>query len=406
MSIPLADIQELIRQRDSKKAEGAIAKLLRDDLTTEERAAILLLRARTRLLAARPGDAILDWQEAQKLDKAATLSPETQELLADCHLARFETAAVGFAQKADVREANGIYQRLVQTYLDYPNMGWLYYQQGRISLIEGQSYAAESYFHKALFSPSTVTALTAYCYERLGFIAYYESRQPKQALVFLNKAIDTDAASEPRLWLVQVYLLRSRVLRDTSLETAIESAQSAYDLADTLNKNLSAECLFSLAELLALDRGRHTEIIDCLQQFTQISKNPVGVDVTWSRVNEMLGDAYFATGQYELAIAAYQNALQFNPDHPWEETLHYRIAKAHYQQQQFAETLEVLKRIVSDNQHDYRVFNLLGNSLYALRFFGQAAQAYHTAIELAPPGVDTATMRTYYELSQQMNLPL
>ncbi|MDQ7034236.1 MAG: tetratricopeptide repeat protein [Anaerolineae bacterium] len=248
-------------------------------------------------------------------------------------------------------------------------------------------------------------ALTAYCYERLGFIAYYESRQPEQALIYLNKAIDIYPTSEPRLWLVQVYLLRSRVLRESNLDAAIESARMAYDLAYSQNKTLSAESLFTLSELLSVNNGREIEVVDFIQQFIQVSKAPVGVDVTWSRAYEMLGDSYFAMRQYAEAITSYQNALQYNPDHPWEETIYYRIAKAHYQQQQYNEVVDNLQVIIGDSQ-DYRVFNLLANAYYGLRQFKQAMYSYQTAINLAPSGINIETMQMYYQLSQQMNPPL
>jgi tetratricopeptide (TPR) repeat protein len=401
----LNEIRELVKKRESKKAESAIAKWLRLEIMPEERALLLLLRGRARLLAGRPGEAVLDCQSAAELHSVLNTEAEALELLADCYLARFETAAVGFAQKTDVREAQRIYQRIIALAPDYRNMGWLQYQLGRISLIEGQSYIAESYFHKALFSPSTVPALTAYCYERLGFIAYYDSRQPKQAIIYLSKALDTYPVTEPRLWLVQSYLLRSRVLRDDNLDAAIESAQKALQLTEKINKAFSADALLVLAELLVMTRQRETEVIVCLQRFLQLSKSPLGVDVTRSRVYEMLGDAYFATAQYAESVNAYQKALQYNPDHPWEETIHYRIAKAHYQQQQYAESVESLKDIVQDCQ-DYRVFNVLANAFYGLRLFAPAAHAYQTAIHLAPPEADIETMRTYYELSLQMNSPL
>lgn len=405
MQNQINEIRKLVERRDSKKAEVAIAKLLRLDIAKEDEFTLLILRVHTRLISGRPSDAILDWQTANDLDSIAASKPEVQELLGDCYLARFEMAAVGFVQKMDLREAHQIYQRIVSLNPDYDNTGWIYYQQGRISLTEGQSYIAESLFHKALFSPSNVAALTAYCYERLGFVAYYESRQPKQALIYLNKAVDTYPTSEPRLWLVQVYILRSRVLRETNLDAAIESAHMAYELARSRNKHLSAEALLTLAELLSVNNGRETEVVDFIQQFIQVSKAPLGVDVTWSRAYEMLGDSHFAMGRYAESIIAYENALQYNPDHPWGETIYYRIAKSNYQQQQYAEVVNNLQSIISDSR-DYRVFNLLANAYYGLREFKQAAWFYQAAIKLAPSGINIETMQAYYELSKQMNSPL
>ncbi|MDQ7034235.1 MAG: hypothetical protein Q9P01_05200 [Anaerolineae bacterium] len=145
------EIRELIERRDSKKAEVAIAKLLRLDMTKEEEFILYILRVRTRLISGRLSEAIQDWQTASELNPVAESEPKFLELLGDCYLARFEMAAVGFVQKMDLREAHQIYQRILTLNPDYENSGWIYYQQGRISLTEGQSHRAEDLFHKALF---------------------------------------------------------------------------------------------------------------------------------------------------------------------------------------------------------------------------------------------------------------
>ncbi|MCI0710092.1 MAG: tetratricopeptide repeat protein [Chloroflexi bacterium] len=407
MESQINQLHELVAAREVKKAEVVIARLLRSELPPEQRTELLILRARTRLLAGRPADALHDLAEIKAVAPSLLSEPSLLELQAESYLTQFEVAAVGFAQKSDVREASRIYQSLIDHHPDYENIGWIYYQQGRVALIEDQPFAAESYFHKALFAASTVVALTAYCYERLGFMAYYESRQPRQALVYLNKAIDTYPASASPLWLVQVYLLRSRVLRESSLEDALQSAKTAYKLAAEFpaNKALAAEALFSVAEILAQQAGREQEIVDYLQRFMQTSKPPLGVDVTWSRAYEMLGDSYSTLGQYEQAAAAYENALQCNPYHPWAESLHYRMGRALYQQQKYADAIAALNRVVAETS-DYRIYSLLGNALFAIGHYAEAASAYETGIRMAPPGADTQSMQTYYEFSQQMNPPL
>jgi tetratricopeptide (TPR) repeat protein len=136
----------------------------------------------------------------------------------------------------------------------------------------------------------------------------------------------------------------------------------------------------------------------------QLSKNPVGVDVTWSRAYEMLADAYFETQQYEAAVMAYHNALDCNPDHPWEESLHYRVAVSYYQQKDYAAVIEGINRLLAEGKalEDYRVYNLLGNSHFALRQFPEAVANYEKSLALAPLGTDVQTMKHYYELCQQI----
>ena len=113
------------------------------------------------------------------------------------------------------------------------NRGWIYYQRGRVLLTENRIDDAVECFQQALLTPSTVPALTAYCYERLGFVAFYERREFEQALSFLNKAVATYPTTEDRLWLVHVHTLRSRVFREMhDYDAAVDAANSAISVAE------------------------------------------------------------------------------------------------------------------------------------------------------------------------------
>jgi tetratricopeptide (TPR) repeat protein len=407
MKPELAKIEAFIESRDIKKAEAAIAKLMRSNPSTTIQAELLQQRARIRLMSARVEEALSDLAELRLLAPADFDKPSVTSLLGDCQLARFEAETLGFARKEDLRTAQSLYQSIIDTQNDYPNLGWVYYQNGRALLMEDRASAAESSFHKALFAPSKNNALTAYCYERLAFIAYYEARQPRQALTYLDKAIDTYPNSESLLWLVQLYLLRSRVLKEKHLDEALLSAKKALKLASD-NRGLLADASFALAELLSQYTGNADEMIEHLQRFMQHSKTPVGVDVTWSRAYEMLGDAYFQTQQYEVAAMAYHNALHYNPDHPWEESLRYRLACSYYQQKDYQAVMDGLSQVLTEGKSldDYRVYNLLGNAHFALGQYAEAVRCYEKSLQLAPLGAEVQTMQNYYELSQQMIQPL
>src|SRR5690606_15759313 len=146
-----------------------------------------------------------------------------------------------------------------------------------------------------------------------------------------------------------------------------------------------------------------------LQQFLQLSRKPLGVDVTWSRVYEMLGDAYFKTAQYSAAASAYQNALQFNPYHPWELSLLYRIGRCYYQNGDYERSIQTIRQMLDvaarDGQpvSDYRVYEMLGNAYYALSRYDGATEAYEIALSLAPAnGANLENLQTYYKLAQEL----
>jgi tetratricopeptide (TPR) repeat protein len=263
-------------------------------------------------------------------------------------------------------------------------------------------------FQQSLLSPTHVAELAAYCYERLGFVEFYEQRDLKRALGFLNRAIDTYPTASDRAWLVQVHLRRSRVLRQMeNLEAALSAAQSALSLASgnaSDDRTALAEAQLAVGELLAGLAGRERETIACLQQFMTNARKPPGIDVTWSRVNEMLGDAYFNLARYEDAILAYRAALSYNPDHPWEVSLRYRIARCFYQQRAYEETISVIQSILdaakADNEtvDDYRIYSMLGGAQLALGHYEQAVNAYKAAIAAAPANEDDLSkIRAYYD---------
>lgn len=409
----LGMIDDLLAKRDVKKVEVAIAKYLRSNPSAHERGHALLQRVRARLWGARPADAIDDLVTARTLLPDLFNTPEILELSGDCYFARFELAAVGFADRADTEQAENEYLQIVELHPNYDNSGWVYYQLGRIALSNNAIDKADSYFRQAIFMPSRVRALTAYCYERLGFVAFYERRALTEALGLLNKAVDTYPISESRSWLAQVHILRSRVLREMRRpDQALAAAEMAIDVADAEgveNRLGMSEALLTAGELLAGLSGRERDLVNTLQQFLQISRRPLGVDVTWSRVHEMLGDAYFKLGQYEQACDAFEAALQFNPYHPWEVSLHYRIARSCYQQRNYEATIRALERMMAaaqeegDHIHDYRVYDILGNAHFALRRYPEAVTAYRTALQMAPANAENLdNIRTYYQYAQQL----
>src|SRR6185436_12465274 len=97
----LQQIESLIDKREIKKAEVIIARLMRSNSSPNDVAALLMFRARTRLLTGRPDDAINDLTSAHESTPEFDIqSGQFLELWGDAHFARFELASVGFADRA------------------------------------------------------------------------------------------------------------------------------------------------------------------------------------------------------------------------------------------------------------------------------------------------------------------
>lgn len=407
----IGQIEAQIANHELKKAEITIARLLRSELATANHETLRILRSRVRLLTARPDDALDDLTAVYKLGPRQN-PPAILELLGDIYFARFEIASVGFADRSNTELAKQIYGQLIEEHPTYDNLGWVYYQIGRIALTENAASYAKECFQKALLNPTRTRSLTAYCYERLGYIAYYEERDLTKARDFLDRAVDTYPQSESPHWLVQVHVLRTRVHKTIgNNDAAIRAAEMALNTATTgaNDKRSYPEALLNIGELLSEIKNRDSDTITYLQAFIDTTKRPLGIDVTWSRVNEILGNAHFNLGHYEAAAAAYATALQLNPDHPWEFSLYHRIARCQYHKHAYHTVVEIieelLKRVTSEDQiiEDYRIYDLLGNAQFALQKYDEAATAYKTALQMAPPNTSyTNQIQSYLDMARKL----
>jgi len=406
----LNEIKSLLARREVKRADVLITRLLRSPLTGQSEIDLLLLRVEARIVTERPEDAFQDIQTLKsRFSASQRLPPILRQLEADAFLLRYEMALVGFADKGDIQAARGIYEALLQEEPDYDNTGWVNYQLGRSALMLSDVELAERYFKSALFSPSSLPDLTAYCYERLGFIAYYEKRSAEQACMFLDKAIHTYPAHAPVLWLIRVHLLKSRVLRTVQPLEALKSIDEAEKLASyarSIQRAILAEIALVRGEILSDIPGQSARTIEALQEFLQASKLPPGVDVTWSRAYEMLADAHYREGNFERAAEMYENTLRYNPDHPWENALLYRTALSHYHAGDYARALNILERVIPHwdevGADAFSGYVLYGDVLTALSRVSSASYAYDLAMQHAPAGADITEIKQKKHAIQQV----
>jgi tetratricopeptide (TPR) repeat protein len=403
MENSLQNIRELLGKNEVKKAESLISRLLRDDLPDIQRAELLVQRSHSHLLNNNPGHGLEDLEIVRDIAPHLFQAPSTQSLLADCYHAR--------SNRSDIEQAQQIYQNIIREFSQYSNLGWVHYQYGQILLNDDHVEQAKSQFQIALNKLSGIKALRSYCYERLGFIEFQNQRDCKLSLKLLQLATTTYPPEDNPIWLVSVHLLRSQVmLACGQSESAITAASAAVKIASLENDgNTLAEALFSASELLGQIDSCEERTISYLQLFLKNSPRPAGISITWSRAHELLGDAYFKQGVYRLAAEAYTSALEFNPDHPWETSISYQIAKCHYQQGDFKNTIAIIKRLLdaSDKDgtpmNDYRVYDMLGNALFALTQYEAAADAYQMALSLASPSVEGLDkIKLYLHFSRQL----
>lgn len=394
MDSRLEAIEELLNINDLRKAEIAIAKLLREDLPSRMRAQVLLRRARVRLLGGRPDDALEELQTSLAIAQNLEETPVVKALLGDIYFARFVLAEFGFADRTDANRALDYYNEILSHFPTYGQKGWIYYQRGRIYLSEDRIDDAIKDFEAGLQCANQPPSLHTFCHERLGFIWLFEKRDPNIAIVRFNQAVEAHPSGRDAGWLVHVHVLRSRALRETGdNQAALEAASQALDSLDPSApdyRQALTETHLAVGEVLALIPGRETEALEHLLQFLQTSKRPLGVDVTWSRVHETIGDLSFKLERFEQAVEAYQSSLTFNPYHPWQVNVYYQIARSYYQMRAYERVIAAVDKMLAaaaEEQQavtDYRVYYVLANAHFALEQYEKAANAYENAVQFAP----------------------
>lgn len=415
MTTAFTEIDDALAHNDIKRAEVAIAKRLRGENGGEERAELLLRRARARLLSARPDDALEDVETALALLPQRSHDGEIKVLLGDIYFARFELAAVGFADRQDTETALRFYQEALAQSNNLTHAAWVHYQIGRIQLTENNLSEAVRSFQDALTSPANPEKVHALAYERMGFIELLENRHPQEALEYFLKAREAYPPNEDAGWLVQLYLHISRAHREleqheAALEAARRALRTIQDSSISAHRAALPEAHLALAEVMAAMSGYENEAIEHFLRFLQSSRRPPGIDVTWSQVHETIGQLFFRLENYQQAINAFEKAIELNPYHPWEVNLRYQIARCQYRMRAYESTVEAIKRMQNAAEKentpltDWRVFNLLGNAYFALEKYSEAAQAYRAALQLAPSGGKALEKtRIYLRFSEELS---
>ena len=416
MNDKLSVIDTALQQGDLRKAEVLIARALRSDhMATVERAEMLLRRAKARLINGRPDEALSEADEALSLHPTLEETPELKVLLGDIYFARFVLAEFGFADRAHTDKALNYYNDVLSSEPAYHQQAWVLYQRGCIYLSENKIDEAIHDLQNVLDENSDPPHVHAYAYERLGFIALFEKRDATQATQYFEQAIQTYPAGNSLAWVANVHILRSRALSELGdYKAALKAASNALESLDINAQDYRialTETHLAIGEVLAHIPGREADAIDHLLQFLQTSKRPLGVDVTWSRVYETLGNLSLKLKRYEQAIEAYQASLQFNPYHPWEINIHYQIARCYYRMRAYERVISAFDQMQvtaqKENQQitDYRVYYVLANAYFALERYTEAAKAYQTALDLAPPNADNyQKILQYLQYSQELIL--
>jgi protein O-GlcNAc transferase len=169
-----------------------------------------------------------------------------------------------------------------------------------------------------------------------------------------------------------------------------QDSESRMVLGDAFYKNRQfSEAAEAFSNVIAVD-SKHSRAYDglgnCLQELgifdrsitahlraVALSPSPI----TWSN----LGNAYKRSGNSDQAIAAYQSALQLQPDTP---DAHNNLGVCLADARQWDRAIAAYRRAISLRPGYAEAHYNLANALGALNQFDQAIEQYRAALELRP----------------------
>jgi tetratricopeptide (TPR) repeat protein len=336
-------------------------------------------------------------------------------LLGDAYFARYKQAPIGHSQRMDADYALQNYHQCLTQYPDYEDIAWVYYKIGLVLTALNEQESACSYFRQSLNMPSSSTlSVKSFAYEKLAQYEFYIARDFKQAHQLLELAIAVYAPNADRTWFIHALLFKAKIFQVQhrsqevfhTLETAIKQAKIHFQH----DAGHLADIYFSAGEILVQADGYEAQSAQYMQLYLQLRTKPESIDVSWSRANEIIANALFFDGKHEQALKAYLATLQYNPYHPWQMTIHYQIARCHYQEGDYTQTVKTLLQLLDVAQRDnvtitdFRVYDMLGSAYFALGDFKAAAQSYREALKLTPPDPNLVDkIKLYWHYSQQLD---
>src|ERR1051326_1485218 len=111
------------------------------------------------------------------------------------------------------------------------------------------------------------------------------------------------------------------------------------------------------------------------------------------------GNTYYDHGDYQQAIAAYQNALKLDPN---DADVYNNLGAAYFNLNKATEATAAFQKSISLKSDDAEAFNNLGASLYKAGRYQEASEAFLRAVRLTPNDADALNNlgAVYYVLEQ------
>jgi tetratricopeptide (TPR) repeat protein len=161
---------------------------------------------------------------------------------------------------------------------------------------------------------------------------------------------------------------------DRKYEKALAHFRVAHDLAERLgNTQLRAWSLNGLG-IVYRAQGRYEEAIAAFQR-------AIDLDPEDAAPHNGLGNVYADLGRYEEAIAAFQRAIDLDPEDAYPRN---GLGTVYYQQGRYEEAIAAYQRAIDLDPEYASPHNGLGNVYDDLGRHEEAIAAYQRAIELDP----------------------
>lgn len=407
MNETLEPIESSLKKGDYRRAEQLLEKI---SINHRDDAQVVILAAKHAYLTGKYTKSITLLETLPPEE----LNPETRILFGDAYFARYKQAPIGHSQRTDADYALQHYHSCTSDFAEYEDIAWVYYKIGLVLKTLNEQESACSYFRQSLNMPSQSLSVKSFAYEQLAQHEFYIQRDFKQALQLLELAIAVYTPDSDQVWFIHTLLFKAKILQvQQRFEYAFKAVELAIKHAQThfqSDGNQLADIYFKAGELTSQMEGYDVHSEKYMQSYLQLRPKPEGIDISWSRANEVIANMHFTASHYRQALTAYIATLQYNPYHPWQTTIHYQIARCYYHEGDYPHTISALQQLLDTAERDnitvtdFRVYDMLGSAYFALGDFKAAAHSYREALKLTPPHPGLVDkIKLYWHYSQQLD---
>jgi tetratricopeptide (TPR) repeat protein len=268
---------------------------------------------------------------------------------------------------------------------DQQILAQLYLDLGRAFSERGMTEVAADYFRKALAQQPEDKQRLAECYMGLGLLELWGNENPEEAKHLLQIALETSPLSPPSNWLAFVHWgLGWAFIMSGRPREAVKAGEKELAVADAREYDYESILSGAYHLLGAAYADIPGEEDVAIQHYLQALDRKED-----SEVRRRVGDLYRDKDAFEQAFKMYEQVLRLSPDYPNLGDVYNSMGVCLGKMERHQEALAYFEKAREEQSSisfkPAELYSNIGVTHWRLNQFGEAAEAFKTALRLMRP---------------------